>query len=76
MDLITLLLQSLAVALVIPVLGYVYVWQKYRKYKFPPTPPGRLPIIGHSHLLPKRFPGDKTKEWGMPIPVFLFISSR
>lgn len=36
-----------------------------RKYKFPPSPPGRLPIVGHSHLLPKQFPGDKAKEWGV-----------
>ena len=39
-------------------------WFQYRKYKFPPSPPGRLPLIGHAHLMPKRFPGDKAKQWG------------
>jgi hypothetical protein len=53
-----------AVVLSIGVLQ-VYSWNQYRKYKFPPTPPGRLPLIGHAHLMPKRFPGDKAKEWGM-----------
>jgi hypothetical protein len=49
--------------------AYVYSWHQYRKYKFPPSPPGRLPVIGHSHLLPKLFPGDKTKEWGIHVNV-------
>jgi hypothetical protein len=53
----------LSIALTI-VVGYVYSWNHYRKYKFPPSPPGRLPIIGHAHLMPNKFPGDKTKEWG------------
>jgi len=44
---------------------YLHSWYRYRKYKFPPSPPGRLPLIGHSHLLPTLFPGDKTAEWGM-----------
>ena len=53
----------LAIALTI-VVGYTYSWNHYRKYKFPPSPPGRLPFIGHAHLMPSKFPGDKTKEWG------------
>ena len=35
------------------------------RYKFPPSPPGRLPVIGHNHLFPKQFTGDKAKEWGL-----------
>jgi hypothetical protein len=46
------------------VVSYLYSWNYYRKYKFPPSPPGRLPLIGHAHLMPNQFPGDKTKEWG------------
>jgi hypothetical protein len=56
----------LSIALTIFV-GYAYSWNHYRKYKFPPSPPGRLPIIGHAHLMPNSFPGDKTKEWGNAI---------
>ncbi|KAK5328815.1 hypothetical protein LTR93_002600 [Exophiala xenobiotica] len=37
--------------------------QWHRRYKFPPSPPGRLPIVGHSWVLPKEFHGDKVKEW-------------
>ena len=46
-------------------LVYLYSWHRYRQYNFPPSPKGRLPIIGHAHLLPKRLPGDKAKEWGI-----------
>jgi len=55
--------------------GYLYSWHQYRKYKFPPSPPGRLPVIGHAHLLPKTFPGDKTKEWGIVVLVKVLIDS-
>jgi hypothetical protein len=60
--LIRLLLSVVSVIVV----GYAYSFN--RKYKFPPSPPGQLPIIGHAHLLPKTFAGDKTKEWGEILP--------
>ena len=39
--------------------------QWHQKYRFPPSPPGRLPFVGHSRLMPTEFHGDKSKEWGM-----------
>ena len=64
MDLYVNGMRLLCSILVTICVAYIYSWHQYRKYKFPPSPPGRLPIIGHSHLLPKRMPGHKTKEWG------------
>jgi hypothetical protein len=58
---LALLLVSIVVTVCVAQLLF---WGQYRKYKFPPSPPGRLPIIGHAHLLPKRLPGDKAKKWG------------
>lgn len=56
------------VILFLAVLGFQYV-SGSSKYKFPPSPPGRLPIVGHAHLMPKDFPGEKTKAWGKWIEV-------
>jgi hypothetical protein len=67
MNPLSILLHSFLLALVSLCITYVYSWAKYRKYKFPPSPPGRLPLIGHAHLLPKSFPGDKAKEWGISL---------
>jgi hypothetical protein len=57
---------TITVSLVI-VTVIVYWWSSRSspQYIFPPSPPGRLPIVGHNHLFPKQFPGEKTKEWGM-----------
>ena len=58
------LVYALAAVVISICLVQIHSWNQYRKYKFPPRPAGRLPIIGHAHLMPKRFPGDKAKEWG------------
>jgi hypothetical protein len=62
------LIRFLLSVVSIIVVGYAYSFNRCRKYKFPPSPPGQLPIIGHAHLLPKTFAGDKTKEWGEILP--------
>ncbi|OIW35202.1 cytochrome P450 [Coniochaeta ligniaria NRRL 30616] len=60
-----LMLASSAAALLLLIAIFVAkAFPRHGRYKFPPSPPGRLPIIGHSHLFPKEFTGHKAKEWG------------
>lgn len=59
-----LLLASGGALLLVIAIVIIQDVARSRKYKFPPSPPGRLPLIGHGHLMPKQFTGDKAKEWG------------
>ncbi len=66
--------SSVAIALLITVGVFLKTFGSHKKYKFPPSPPGRLPLIGHSHLFPKSFTGDKAKEWGETTVLFQHTS--
>ena len=49
------------VAIVVAVLIYYAKSSKYSKY--PPMPPGRLPIVGHMLAFPPTYPGHVTRKW-------------
>lgn len=56
---------SSPLALLLVAIFAATIFRRYGRFKFPPSPPGWLPIIGHSHLFPiKGFTGDKAKAWG------------